>query len=81
MNCLLCLFISVFGELLDPRQETLDSHTALGKSTFCLCASVYLCYLLCVFVLLVLTANFIKTEVVSWKYLHNTQLEETPTAV
>lgn len=67
----------------DPHQETLWIHTLpLGKALF-VSVHLFTCVIFCVrvCVLLVLTANFIKTEVVSWKYLHNTQLEETPRAV
>lgn len=74
-----------FGEVLDPHQETLWIHALpLGKALFVsvhLFTCVIFCVCVCVCVLLVLPANFIKTEVDSWKYLHNTQLEETPTAV
>lgn len=78
---LLLFFLVRHWIVIRRLNPSLDSCTALGQSAFCLCAPVYLCYLLCACALLVLTAIFIKTEVVSWKYLHNTRLEETPTAL
>lgn len=57
------------------------THCPWEKYFLSLCICLPVLSSLCVCVLLVLSANFIKTEVVSWKYLHNTQLEEAPTAV